>query len=356
MFVAITLAACGGGGSDSPQSNEVDKGGEQQLRDFGDSQSKRGVPYNLSGTDGKTFYSTYGCTLGASKNSFLVYSNGFVEVSYQASKSSTYHTECMMEKAYLKVDIGNTTDLDADFYDGEKYGYMVFYDESLNLFFEINSNALDIDDVIASQAYKLVGITNDGLSAVIDKKNGDTVTVQLSEIFKEIPLSTIGINKYAPASFYSDNSDLLMEVGSTVSYPIASYATIDKVYDLRGFLYNYSDSGCDHSGSAYAIYNDGRMVTKDRTTGSYESTCNITQLYEKVELHNTTMIKGDYINQYTFYDSSTKIFYDHLSTNFGDSSDYSLVEIIYHGNYGVVEDSGGNKTIVKILSSYKQVS
>lgn len=334
----LLFTACGG--SDSGSDNST--GGSEDISttamtiiDSGSS-PRYGRQYDLKGDNG-IYYKTAACRLtGIGKTDFNVYENGQVSTSYNLG-GNNYSSTCYTTQAYKTITLTNTTDVNASWIDDH-----TFYDNNTKIFYEH-------PNLITQSYYRLVEMTNDGMTAIIDKGNSATILVELDSAYKKINFDTIQITPHTPLHpFFQGTSDEIMEKA------FINNSQSNKRYDFKGYLFNYEHSGCKFGNSQrgdYVIFNDGILVLKS-DAGEYNS-CIITHTYQITSLTNTTDINASWVDNYTFYDNNTKIFYEHptMITN----STYRLVEITNDGMTAVV-DMGSSETVVSLVSTYKKIN
>jgi hypothetical protein len=348
------LTACGGGASSDGATDEqqaslgnlIDSGKISYESDG--YSSAKGAVYDITGVS-DVFYDTENCATSilTSENYYSIYDSAFAETVYQRL-SSVYSSTCMVNSAYQEVELTNSIDVNADYF---SYGNSIsdylgtFYDPTSKIYYEYEYSFGEIP-----YEFKLIEIINDGMSGIIDTGDGATVTVQLTKALKEVELSTLGM-AYDRSPFFEGNSNDLMEAGEV-------YRIENKPYDISGYLYNYATSGCTfylHT-PRYYIFNDGQILLESQYYNT-KNTCNITGLYENLVRSNVQGIDGGYINENTFYDSSTKIFFDIDPDNsdFSDHSAYRLIELNNNGRTAVVDIGDGSTVTVDLLRAYKEV-
>lgn len=339
LITALFIIGCGSGSSEGNNNTGGDSNSttptssDRILVATGNSSGST----QIKGSNG-IYYDTYGCrTNGLASVQYAFYNDGLVQAEY-LWKGTVYPSVCFVASAYEHIELSNTTDVD-----GAYVNKSTFYDNTTKKYYKMTRYSESSDD-------QLVEITNDGLNAIIKKVNNDTYLLEIAEAYKKIDLSTTGIQKYEPSSdYYTGNADDIMETGYK-----SSFTTSNKPYDFIGYLYNYEHSGCMGDGlhiTYYEIYNDGLMHTlrDDGTTSS----CVITAFYERIK-QNATDVDGAYVNQSTFYDNNSKIYYNMVS--FSESSSDRLVEVINDGNNAIIQRSGGDTYLLEISSAFKRIA
>lgn len=334
LVLSMGLIGCSGG-DDSASSDNGNNSVALVESGTSETYSDLEKPYDIKGSYG-IYYDTKGCWMpGLVNNHFEVYENGLISTSWDWN-GATYSSICYVEDVFEHIDLKNTTDVNASYVNS-----YTLYDSNTKVFYDT--------DYISSSDYRLIEIINDGMNAILEKSDTSRTTIQIKDAYTKIDPSVIKITKYEPTvSYYLGDGNDLMETG----YDMRDSHYSLKPYNLAGYLYNYDDSGCNFSfGAYYEIYNDGLIIaTEDDGT---TSSCVVTKFFEHVKLSNSTDVNASYVNNYTFYDNNTKVFYN---TTYVSSSSSSLVEVINDGMNGIVNNGDGSLVRVQITNAYKQIS
>ncbi len=333
LVVSILFISCGGGSSGDSTTGSTNTNPNTPLivDSFTNtlSSSLNKVYNTFNNSD--YYYNLPTCRLGGLYNtSIKIQDNSIVETAFRIS-NNTYSGVCLLDSAFKKLDLVNDT-IDASYVNEN-----TFYDNTTKIYYDIRPRL----SYSGRELTSIVEITNDGLNGVLD--NGSIIQIQ--EAYKKSDLYNLGITKFEPIyNFQQGPSDYIMELGY-------SAGSTSKVYDFGGFNYNYSLTGCNLRTSRYnfTTYNDLRMTISNSYTSL--TTCTISDVYEKLDLINET-ITASYVNENTFYDNTTKIYYDITPRlSYSGRELTSIVEITNDGLNGVLD----NGSIVQILEAYKKI-
>lgn len=242
------------------------------------------------------FFLANGCLTYFNKTDADIYSNGYIYAETEWKKK-TYKSLCHVEGVIKEKKQADSTNLGIS-YAGKNSLFYVFYDNINKDFYEVGGINLN------HNIKEIISIKNDGMSVEI-KDSTNTLTADLKRIYSKQSLSDFGINLHKPKNdFYKGDKNEIMEVGVTSK-------AFDKPYNLSdGYLYKYSYTGCDLSGTVnYIIYNDGLIYTSNINNGDVVF-CNIKEFFEKINLTNDTNVNANKVNSELFYDSETKIYYE----------------------------------------------
>ncbi|CAA6816067.1 MAG: Unknown protein [uncultured Sulfurovum sp.] len=279
------------------------------------------------------YYNLPTCRLGGLYDtSIKIQDSSIVETTFTMS-NNTYSGVCLLDSAFKKLDLVNDT-INASYVNEN-----TFYDNTTKIYYDITPTL----SVEGKELKSIVQITNDGLNGVLD----DNTIIQISRAYKKSDLYNLGITKFEPIyNFQEGPSDYIMELGYSPNTNSTS-----KVYNFEGFNYNYSLTGCNLGTTNYnfTTYNDLRMTISNSYTSL--TTCTISDVYQKLDLINET-ITASYINENTFYDNTTKIYYDITpALSYSGRELRSIVQITNDGLNGVLD----NGSIIQILEAYKKI-
>jgi hypothetical protein len=350
MSSAVVLAgltACGGGdsggaGSDSSGStyNIVSSGTTKGWLYLGSS----GVGY----LGINCLSPSFGATL-----SFEVSDNGFAYAEYYTPIHGYYYSAtCLISSAVQRVSA----------VDGSVNGIYslrrtstdpLYVDASTNTHYSVSQS-----DLIAHNSssyyggsYKMTGVTNQGLSAILDDGQGDIFQAGISDTMQSIPLSSTPVNKYSPAPLYQGSPNEIFEVGKNqrggIYYP----------YSIHGNFYNYKTTGCTSEvGANYTIYNDGFVATEYQSYNNViKGACQVTDIYERLPRANASGLNGTMVNSYLFVDNGTQIYYDVAFFTTGTGLTFALTDIINDGATAILTAGDGTTTKIDVLDIYKKI-
>jgi hypothetical protein len=338
VVVALSmLTGCGGGGDSGSTSSATT--GTSESTSSSASLIESGMvntdtyrkPYTIVGNYG-ALYNAPGCVVYNmyDKTIFSVFSDASASTSYSLRSNGTRTFNCLVSEAFFTQNLANAT-INASY-----IGNGTLYDASSKIFYDVSGY---------SPPSIMVSIINDGLNGVSD--TGDSI--RILRAYKKINLSDIGISpKQKPAFFGQGVATDVVEFGRTTS------EVNSDVYDFEGSLYLYSISGTtvnlsDHD--TYVIYNDGRVVLSGSKNGY------LTAVYELLPRSNQSVVNANYVSgsvygYHTFYDSSTKYYYE-LDGSALNNHQFSLaVNSVTSDGYVAVFSDGGR---AQILKAYKKL-
>lgn len=354
-FISMITACGGGGGDTNTSSNE-----EIRVVESGtDALHIRSPLYNLSDDSSTYLYKTNGC-YAYLRNIFSIYENGFAKIAGAGGGGRVDYRTCFVERAFSKVPVEDTTNLNAGLFTtllGSNYN-SIFFDENNQTYYELDAKGFNDPFIIEKGDYTLIEIINDGLYGVLkNNTDGKTYKILVDKSFKEVELSEVGIVLNSN-DIYEGNPDQVFDSGVIMARQLYEEDdTSYKPFDLWGARYNYKLDGCEISSISadiVYIYNDGFAIVKDSRSLETIDSCYVSGIYQKVNLSDG-VVNADFLNGYTFYESNSGIYYDTVSSIGSKYSAYKLVEIVRHGNYGIISDGSENNILIRLRSASKKI-
>lgn len=320
------LAGCGGGGGGDSSSTSGDGGSTNPaetrslIASFSNSK-KLNYPYDF--INGIALFDVNGIHTASFTFNVNVYDDGSVET---LNTRYNIYDKGVLNRLFVVQNASNST------IDASCINNYTCYDKTSKKYY-------DLDFVSDYERSKLIAVTNDGLTAVMQNSDNTTQNIPIVRSYSEVEMSSVGINiKPVPILYQGVASDLV-ESGFADS-------ETGKPYTFEGIHYLYTIQGASVSGAQYAIYNNGNATILNSNSSTplngYVSTH-----YKRVKPVDKINTSYEYVSSYTYYDNAGKIFYE--TTNpYGQDT---IIEITNDGNTAVF--SSGRK--FQITKAYQKV-
>ena len=350
LVLSILLSGCGGGGGDGgtasttpppstgtpptpppeavnpPPSSDAVK----LIESFSVQPDWRPYIHDVTGNIGY-LYDLTNCSLNSLYQANIkIYSDANVESSFETNKYKVNDT-CVVARVFSQQK-PNDGKIEANYING-----YTFYDQNSKIYYDV--------DYPSNEVTKLISITNDGMTAVVQYQSGKTTNTKIFRAYKQINLADAGI-KPKPITFFSKgNPSDIMELGIVENIDI-----LNTPYSLEGNLYLYKTVGVTKNYSdltQYVILNDTQIAMQNSSQANVQSGY-ITDVFERVYPQNQKSINAQYISNQTFYDSKSKVYFEVKSSISGTDM---IVDTTNDGNTAVLQDG----RILQIVKSYKKV-